>query len=53
MNIIGFDKKNKNTNILKNRSNTNMNIILFENIFRIQIQILFGLKKSPEYEYEY
>ena len=29
------------------------NIIRFEKIDRIRIRILFGLKKSPEYEYEY
>ena len=28
-------------------------IIRFEKIDRIRIRILFGLKKSPEYEYEY
>ena len=39
--------------VWKNRPNTNTNIIRFENIDRIRIRILFGLKKSPEYEYEY
>ena len=33
--------------------NTNTNIIRFEKINRIQMQILFGLKKSTEYEYKY
>ena len=42
---------NTNTNIEKIQPNTN--IILFEKITRIRIRILFGLKKSPEYEYEY
>ena len=31
----------------------NTNIIWFEKIDRIQIQILFGLKILTEYEYEY
>ena len=35
----------------KKRPNTN--IIRFEKSHRIRIRILFGLKKSPEYEYEY
>ena len=43
---------NMNTNIKKIHPNTNTNIIRFEKIDRIQIQILLGLKKSPEYEYE-
>ena len=30
-----------------------MNIIRFEKMDRIQIRILFGLKISTEYEYEY
>ena len=34
-------------------ANTNTNIIRFEKIDRIRIRILFGLKKSPEYKYEY
>ena len=33
--------------------NTDTNIIRFENIDRIRIRILFGLKKSTEYKYEY
>ena len=33
--------------------NTNTNIIWFEKGDRIRIRILFGLKKSTEYEYEY
>ena len=33
--------------------NTNTNIIRFEKITRIRIRILFGLKISTEYEYEY
>ena len=44
---------NTNTNIKKNRPNTNTNIIRFEKITRIRIRILFGLKISTEYEYEY
>ena len=35
---------------LKNHPNTNTNI---KKNTRIRTQILFGLKKSPEYEYEY
>ena len=37
--------------VWKNHPNTNMNIIRFEKITRIRI--LFGLKISTEYEYEY
>ena len=33
--------------------NTNTNTIRFQKISRIRIRILFGLKKSTEYEYEY
>ena len=33
--------------------NTNTNIIRVPKNYRIRIRILFGLKKSPEYEYEY
>ena len=33
--------------------NRNTNIIRFEKITRIRIRIIFGFKKSPEYEYEY
>ena len=33
--------------------NTNTNIIRVPKNDRIRIRILFGLKKSPEYEYEY
>ncbi len=44
---------NTNTNIKTNHPNTNTNIIRFEKITQIRIRILFGLKKSPEYEYEY
>ena len=44
-NVIQFEEKSW--------PNTNTNIIRFENIDRIRIQILFGLKKSTEYEYEY
>ena len=33
--------------------NTNTNIIRFEKITRIRIRILFGLKISTEYKYEY
>ena len=44
-NVICFEEKSW--------PNTNTNIIRFENIDRIRIRILFGLKKSTEYEYEY
>ena len=44
-NVIRFEEKSW--------PNTNTNIIRFENIDRIRIRILFGLKKSTEYEYEY
>ena len=44
-NVIRFEEKSW--------PNTNKNIIRFENIDRIRIQIVFGLKKSTEYEYEY
>ena len=37
----------------KSWPNTNTNIIRFENIDRIRIRILFGLKKSLECEYKY
>ena len=37
----------------KKRPNTNTNIIWFEKIDQIRIWILFGLKISTEYEYEY
>ena len=55
MNIIWSEKINLIQILLglKNRPNTNTNIIRFEKITRKQIRILFGLKKSPEYEYEY
>ena len=55
MNIIWSEKINLIQILLglKNHPNTNTNIIRFENITRIRIRILFGLKKSPEYEYEY
>ena len=55
MNII-LSKKNNRIQIifgLKNHPNTNTNIIRFEKFTRIRIRILFGLKKSPEYKYEY
>ena len=39
--------------VWKNHPNTNTNIIRFEKITRIRIRILFGLKISTEYEYEY
>ena len=44
---------NTNTNNirLKNNPNRNTNIIRFLKIIIIRIWILFGLKKSPEYEY--
>ena len=45
MNVIRFEEKSW--------PYTNTNIIRFENIDRIRIRILFGLKKSTEYEYEY
>ena len=55
MNIIWSEKINLIQILLglKNRPITNTNIIRFEKITRIRIRILFGLKKSPEYEYEY
>ena len=55
MNIIWSEKINLIQILLglKNHPNTNTNIIRFEKITRIRIRILFGLKKSPEYEYEY
>ena len=55
MNII-WSEKIKLIQILlglKNHPNTNTNIIRFEKITRIRIRILFGLKISTEYEYEY
>ena len=42
-NVIRFEEKSW--------PNTNTNIIRFENIDRIRIRILFGLKKATEYEY--
>ena len=55
MNIIWSEKINLIQILLglKNHPNTNTNIIRFEKITPIRIRILFGLKKSPEYEYEY
>ena len=50
--LLGL-KNHPNTNIKKIHPNTNTNIIRFEKITRIRIRILFGLKRSPEYEYEY
>ena len=44
---------NMNTNIKTNHPNTGTNIIRFEKTTRIRIRILFGLKKSPKYKYEY
>ena len=44
---------NTNTNNIRLKNNPNTNIIQFEKITRIRIRILFGLRKSPEYEYEY
>ena len=44
-NVIRFEEKSW--------PNTNTNIIRFENIDRIRIRILFGLKILTEYEYEY
>ena len=38
---------------LKNQPHSNTNIIRVEKIDQIRIRILFGLKKSLEYEYEY
>ena len=38
---------------LKSCPNTNTNNIWFEKITKIQIRMIFGFKKSPEYEYEY
>ena len=55
MNIIWSEKINLIQILLglKNHPNTNTNIIRFEKITRIRIRILFGLKISTEYEYEY
>ena len=55
MNIIRFEKITRIRIIfgLKNYPNTNTNNIRFEKITRIRIRIIFGFKKSPEYEYEY
>merc|ERR1711873_29410 len=55
MNIIWSEKINRIQILfgLKNHPNTNTNIIRFEKFTRIRIRILFGLQKSPEYEYEY
>ena len=39
--------------VWKNHPNTNTNIIQFEKITRIRKRILFDLKISTEYEYEY
>ena len=50
--LLGL-KNHPNTNIKKIHPNTNTNIIRFEKITRIRIRILFGLKISTEYEYEY
>ena len=33
-------------------ANTNTNIIRFVKITQVRIRIIFGLRKSPEYEYE-
>ena len=38
---------------LKNYPNTNTNNIRLEKIAQIRTQIIFGFKKSPEYEYKY
>ena len=50
MNIIWSEKINLIQILLglKNHPNTNI-----KKITRIRIRISFGLKKSPEYEYEY
>ena len=55
MNIIWSEKINLIQILLglKNHPNTNTNIIRFEKITRIRIRILFDLKISTEYEYEY
>ena len=55
MNIIWSEKINLIQILLglKNHPNTNTNIIRFEKITRIRIRILFGLKISTKYEYEY
>ena len=55
MNIIWSEKINLIQILLglKNHPNTNTNIIRFEKITRIRIRILFGLKISTEYKYEY
>ena len=58
-NINGIQKKIPNEyeyeyySVWKNHPNTNPNTIRFEKITQIRIWILFGLKKLPEYEYEY
>ena len=53
-NIIRSEKSPKYEyeyySVWKIHPNTNTNIIRFEKITRIRIRILFGLKKSPEYE---
>ena len=55
MNIIWSEKINLIQILLglKNHPNTNTNIIRFEKITRILIQILFGLKILTKYKYEY
>ena len=54
-NIIRFEKGDqiRISFRFKKQPNTNTNIIQFEKIDQIRIRILFGLKKSPEYEYKY
>ena len=49
--LLGTSKKYTLCVCLKKHSITNRNIICFKKI--TLIWILFGLKKSPEYEYEY
>ena len=39
--------------VWENHPNTNTNNIRIKKIIRIQIRIIFGFKKPPEYEYEY
>merc|ERR1711902_215891 len=53
MNIIWSEKINLIQILLGLKNHPNTNIIRFEKITRIRIRILFGLKKSPEYDFEY
>jgi len=53
MNIIWSEKINLIQILLGLKNHPNTNIIRFEKITRIRIRILFGLKISTEYKYEY